>query len=62
MSEVEAKVNELEERIKLLAKAMNLILMEEEELPEDEVKEVMSRLKDWLRKGKDEFIEIEKVV
>ncbi|MEM1574369.1 MAG: hypothetical protein QW755_05130 [Nitrososphaerota archaeon] len=50
-SEVEAKVNELEERIKLLAKAMNLTLMEEEGLPEDKVKEVISRLKDWLRKG-----------
>ena len=62
MSKIEVKVGELEEKVRLLAKAINLILMEGEELSEDEVKEVRSRLRDWFRENKSEFIDIEKVV
>ena len=62
MSKIEVKVGKLEEKVRLLAKAINLILMEGEELSEDEVKEVRSRLRDWFRENKSEFIDIEKVV
>lgn len=58
LSEVEVKINMLEEKVRLLARAMNLILMEGEELLE--VEEVKSRLRDWLRRKEDEFIEVDK--
>ncbi len=62
MSYVEVKVSELEERVRLLAKALNLMLMEGEELPHDEVEEVKSRLGDWFKEEKSDFIELEKIV
>jgi len=49
MPKLEVKVSELEEKVRLLARAINLMLMEGEELPEEEVKEVRSRIGDWLR-------------
>ena len=62
MSNVEVRVSELEGKIRLLAEAMNLLLMEGEELPEEEVKEIKSRLNDWLKGNKDEFVDFEEIV
>ncbi|MEM2865167.1 MAG: hypothetical protein QW569_04040 [Candidatus Bathyarchaeia archaeon] len=59
---LEAKVNELEERVRLLAKAVNLMLMEGEELPEEEAEELRSRLNDWIKGRREEFIKLDEVV
>lgn len=59
MSEVEVKVNELEKKVELLAKAVSLMMMEGEELSEEEVKEVRFRLNDWLKKSREEFVDFE---
>jgi hypothetical protein len=37
-------------------------MLEGEESSEDEVKEVKSRLNDWLRGKREEFIDLEEVV
>jgi ElaB/YqjD/DUF883 family membrane-anchored ribosome-binding protein len=62
MPKLEVKVSELEEKVRLLARAINLMLMEGEELPEEEVKEVRSRISDWLKGNKDEFVSLEEAV
>jgi len=36
--------------------------MEGEELSEDEVKEIESRLNDWLKKDKKEFVDLDEIV
>ncbi|MGC8831513.1 MAG: hypothetical protein ACP5PQ_02915 [Thermoproteota archaeon] len=61
MAEVEAKVNELEKKVELLAKAVSLMMIEGEELPEEEVKEVKSRLDDWLKGSREEFVDLEEI-
>lgn len=61
MTEVEVKVNELEKKVELLAKAVSMMMMEGEELSEDEVKEIRSRLNDWLRGNKEEFVDLEEI-
>jgi len=38
------------------------MIMEGEELPEDEVKEIESRLNDWLKKDKKEFVDLDEIV
>jgi ElaB/YqjD/DUF883 family membrane-anchored ribosome-binding protein len=62
MAEVEARVNELEKKVELLTKAVSALMLEEEESSEDEVKEVRSRLNDWLRGKREEFIDLEEIV
>jgi len=62
MTEIEAKVNELEKKVELLAKAVSIMMMEGEELPEDEVKEIKSRLNDWLKGSKEEFVDLDEIV
>jgi ElaB/YqjD/DUF883 family membrane-anchored ribosome-binding protein len=62
MAEVEARVNELEKKVELLTKAVSTLMLEEEESSEDEVKEVRSRLNDWLRGKREEFIDLEEIV
>jgi ElaB/YqjD/DUF883 family membrane-anchored ribosome-binding protein len=62
MAEVEARVNELEKKVELLTKAVSILMLEGEESSEDEVKEVKSRLNDWLRGKREEFIDLEEVV
>lgn len=61
MTEVEVKVNELEKKVELLAKAVSLMMMEGEELSEEEVKEVRSRLNDWLKRSREEFVDFEEI-
>jgi len=61
MAEVEAKVNELEKKVELLAKAVSMMMLEGEELPEDEVKEIRSRLNDWLRGKRGEFVDLKEI-
>jgi ElaB/YqjD/DUF883 family membrane-anchored ribosome-binding protein len=61
MTEVEAKVNELEKKVELLAKAVSMMMLEGEELSEDEVKEIRSRLNDWLRGKREEFVDLEEI-
>jgi len=62
MAEVEARVNELEKKVELLTKAVSTLMLEGEESSEDEVKEVRSRLNDWLRGKREEFIDLEEIV
>jgi len=62
MAEVEARVNELKKKVELLTKAVSALMLEEEESSEDEVKEVRSRLNDWLRGKREEFIDLEEIV
>jgi len=62
MAEVEARVNELEKKVELLTKAVSTLMLEEEESSEDEVKEVRSRLNDWLRGKREVFIDLEEIV
>ena len=59
---LEVKVAELEEKIKVIARAMNLMLMEGEELPKEEIEEVKRRLNDWLKGDKGEFISLEEAI
>ena len=59
MAEVEAKVNELEKKVELLAKAVSMMMLEGEELSEDEIKEIRSRLSDWLRGKRGEFVDLD---
>ncbi|GEM_PF-1158218 len=61
MAEGEAKVNELEKKVELLAKAVSMMMLEGEELPEDEVKEIRSRLNDWLRGKRGEFVDLKEI-
>ncbi|MBO3810284.1 MAG: hypothetical protein FGF50_11930 [Candidatus Brockarchaeota archaeon] len=61
MTEVEVKVNELEKKVELLAKAVSLKMMEGEELSEEEVKEIRSRLNDWLKGNREEFVDFEEI-
>jgi ElaB/YqjD/DUF883 family membrane-anchored ribosome-binding protein len=61
MAEVEAKVNGLEKKVELLAKAASMIMLEGEESSEDEVKEIRSRLNDWLRGKREEFVDLEEI-
>lgn len=61
MTEVEVKVNELEKKVELLAKAVSLMMMEGEELSEEEVKEVRARLNDWLKGSTEEFVDFEEI-
>ena len=51
MPRVEVKISEREEKARLLAKAINLMLMEGEELPEGEIR---SRIENWFEGRKDE--------
>ena len=62
MAEVEARVNELKKKVELLTKAVSALMLEEEESSEDEVKEVRSRLNDWLRGKREVFIDLEEIV
>jgi ElaB/YqjD/DUF883 family membrane-anchored ribosome-binding protein len=62
MAEVETRVNELEKKVELLTKAVSTLMLEEEESSEDEVKEVRSRLNDWLRGKREVFIDLEEIV
>lgn len=59
---LEAKIRGLEEKVRVLARAMNLILMEGEELSEEEVNEVKRRLNDWLKGNKGEFVSLDEAV
>ncbi len=61
MAEVEAKVYELEKKVELLAKAVSMMMLEGEELSEDEIKEIRSRLSDWLRGKREEFVDLEEI-
>lgn len=61
MTEVEVKINELEKKVELLAKAVSIMMMEGEELSEDEVREIKSRLNDWVKGSREEFIDLEKI-
>ena len=45
----EGEISELEEKVRLLAKTVNLMLMEGEESPEEEVR---SRINDWFKGGR----------
>jgi hypothetical protein len=38
-----------------------MMMLEGEELPEDEAKEITSRLNDWLRGKRGEFIDLEEI-
>ncbi|MEM2122145.1 MAG: hypothetical protein QXE79_00750 [Candidatus Bathyarchaeia archaeon] len=58
---LEAEVNELEGGVGLLAKAVNLMLMEGEELPEEEAEEPRSRLSDRIKGRREEFIKLDGV-
>ena len=48
-------------KVELLAKTVSMMMLEGEELPEDEVKEITSRLNDWLRGKRGEFIDLEEI-
>ena len=62
MSVLEARVAELERKVDILTKALNILLTEGEELSEEEVKEIKARLEDWLKKRSKKFTELEKVL
>ena len=62
MSVLEARVAELERKVDILTKALNILLAEGEELPEEEVKEIKARLEDWLKKRSEKFTDLEEVL
>jgi len=59
MSSIEARVTELERKLAILAKAVSVMMMEGEELPEDEVEEIKSRLNDFLEGQKGAFMDLD---
>ena len=59
---VEVKVLELERRVNILSKALNLILFEEgETLPKEEVDELKARLNEYLEK-RSEFVPLDELL
>ncbi|UNQ73419.1 hypothetical protein [Infirmifilum sp. NZ] len=62
MSSIEARVAELERKLAILAKAVGIMIMECEELSEDEVKEIKSRLNDFLKGQKGAFMDLDEII
>jgi len=62
MSSIEARVTELERKLAVLAKAVSIMMMEGEELPEDEVEEIESRLDDFLKGHKGAFMDLDEII
>jgi len=58
LSNLEQRLIALEERVKLIAKALKLLLEEGEELPPEELNEVKKRLSDWTEGRRGEFIDL----
>ena len=58
LSNLEQRLIALEERVKLIAKALKLLLEEGEELPPEELNEVKKRLSDWIEGRRGEFIDL----
>jgi len=59
---VEVKVLELERRVNVLSKALNLILFEEgQALPKEEIDELKARLNEYLKK-RGEFISLDELL
>jgi hypothetical protein len=56
MSAIEARLIELEKKVVMLARALNVLLAEGEELPEEEIEEIRARLKDWVEGRGGEFV------
>lgn len=59
---LESKVSELEEKVRVLARAMNLMLMEGEEMSREEIEEVKRRLNDWLKEKRSKFISLKEAL
>jgi hypothetical protein len=56
----EAKLVELERKIDVIMRGLNLLLFEEGELlPDEEVEELKSRLDDYLKGRRSEFIKLD---
>jgi len=62
MSGIEARVTELERKLAILAKAVSIMMIEGEELSENEVKEIKSRLNDSLKGHKEAFIDLDEII
>ncbi len=58
LSNLEQRLIALEERVKLIAKALKLLLEEGEELPPEELNEIKKRLSDWIEGRRGEFIDL----
>jgi len=55
----EAKLVELEKKVAVIMKGLNLLLFEEGEvLPEDEIRDLKDRLKDYLTGQNSEFVKL----
>lgn len=56
---LETKMVRLEKKVNLLTKAMEIMLLESEVLSPKELKEVKSRLRDFLAGKKNKFVSLE---
>jgi len=56
---LEARVNELEKKVELLIKAISVMMRGREELSEEEIEEIRSRLNDWFEGRKEEFVDVD---
>ncbi|WP_460024636.1 hypothetical protein [Infirmifilum sp. SLHALR2] len=62
MSSIEARVTELERKLAILAKAVSVMMIEGEELSEEEVEEIKSRLDDFLKGQKGAFMDLDEII
>lgn len=58
---MESKIAELERRVDLLMRGLNLLLEEGEEADTEELQEIRARLADYLKGRRDEFVELSDV-
>ena len=60
MAAQERRIKEIEEKVDVLLKGMNMLLFEEpEELDEEEAEELKRRLNDYLKGRDEEFMPLE---
>ena len=58
----EARVIELERKVDIIMRGLNLMLFEEGEIfPEKEVEELKARLEDYLNQRRSEFVTLEEL-
>jgi len=62
MSSIEARVTELERKLAILVKAVSVMMMDGEELSEEEVEEIKSRLNDFLKGQKGAFMDLDEII
>lgn len=58
---MESRIAELERRVDLLMRGLNLLLEEGEEADTEELQEIRTRLADYLKGRRDEFVELSDV-